>query len=535
MTSQSSSVEFLQDSEPELTLLIWCMQSDLQPPPHIIGGAIFMKTMLRVLMVEDLEADAQLLLHELQRGGYATDYERVETRAAMENALAQKEWDIILCDYSLPSFRAEDALGVLKASGQDIPFIVISGVIDEETAVSTLRAGAHDFMLKGRLARLLPAIERELRDAETRRMHREAELSYRLLLEHLPIIVYVNRIDKLGSTTYVSPQIQTMLGYKPEEWLADPEFWQKVIHPDDRQEVIQKSILAGDLSESFDIEYRMLSRDGKVLWFRDQAVLVRDRRGFPLAWQGLKINITAHKEAEAERENLIANLAEINAEIERFTYLTFHDLRAPLVTIKGFLGMLTEDLQAGKADRVLGHIERIANAADKMDALLSGLLKLARLGRALPEMEEVDLGQVTREAIEMLHARIHSRHITVNVSDGMPIVYGDRLRLREVMENLIENAAKYSGGQANPTIEIGTAIRDEERVLFVKDNGQGIDPRYHNRIFNLFEKLDPMMEGTGIGLALVRRIIELHGGRIWVESDGAGMGSTFFFTLPEMK
>ena len=371
-----------------------------------------MDSSLRVLMIEDLEADAQLLLHELQRGGYSVEYQRVETRAGLQSALSKSEWDMILCDYSLPQFRAEEALAMLKESGLDIPFIVISGVIDEETAVTTLKAGAHDFMVKGRLARLLPAIKRELRDAETRRLHREAA---------------------------------------------------------------------------------------------------------------------------TEREKLKANMAAINAEIERFTYLTFHDLRAPLVTMKGFLGMVRQDLQNGKQEHVQEHIERISCAVDKMDALLSGLLKLARLGRASPRLEDVDLAQVTREAVESLDARLRSHNITVQVSSQLPTIQGDRERLREVMENLIENAAKSTEGSSNPRIEVGAVTQNGQPTMFVKDNGLGIDPRYHNRIFNLFEKLDPMGEGTGIGLALVKRIIELHGGRIWVESEGHGHGATFFFTLPESK
>src|SRR6185295_1307333 len=178
-----------------------------------------MKSLLRILVIEDSEDDAELIVREVRRGGYGIEFERVETKSDMQHALAHGAWDMILSDYSMPAFSAMSALQVLNESGLDIPFMVISGTIGEETAVTALKAGAHDFLLKGKLARLVPAIERELRDAETRRSRHEAELRYKLLVEQLPIIVYVNPLDKIVNTTYVSPQIQTILGYMPDEWL----------------------------------------------------------------------------------------------------------------------------------------------------------------------------------------------------------------------------------------------------------------------------------------------------------------------------
>lgn len=330
----------------------------------------------------------------------------------MQTALSEYTWDIVLCDYTLPQFSAMEALRTLQVSRLDLPFIVISGTIGEESAVETLKAGAHDFMVKDRLARLIPAIERELRDAEVRRLQRESE---------------------------------------------------------------------------------------------------------------------------GERKELIARLEEINAEIERFTYTAFHDLRAPLVTIKGFLGTLKNNLDAGRVAEAHTDIRRIEAAANKLDQILTNLLEFAKIGRVIRPPQEVDMGQITREVLQMMETHSHTADITVIVSPDLPKVYGDRTRLREVLENLIENAAKFTAGRPDSQIEIGIRDPDGERVLFVKDNGQGIDPRYHNRIFNLFEKLDPGTEGTGIGLALVKRIVEIHGGRIWVESEGEGHGSTFCFTLADPK
>jgi signal transduction histidine kinase len=197
--------------------------------------------------------------------------------------------------------------------------------------------------------------------------------------------------------------------------------------------------------------------------------------------------------------------------------------------------MLDKDIRENRQDRVQTDFQRIAGAADKMDELLSDLLELSRIGRIVHPPEKVDLVELTRDALEMLDARIHSSNVSIQISPDLPAIYGDRLRLREVFENLISNAIKYMGNQPNPLIEIGTRDAANESIIFIKDNGIGIEERYQSRVFALFEKLNPNIEGTGIGLALVKRIIEVHGGRVWVESDGLEKGSTFCFTIPENR
>lgn len=236
-----------------------------------------------------------------------------------------------------------------------------------------------------------------------------------------------------------------------------------------------------------------------------------------------------------ERKKLILQLEANNAELERFTYTVSHDLRNPLVTIKGFVGMLEKDLRDGRDDKVASDLQRISVAADKMHALLADLLELSRIGRIMNPPEDVDLAQVVNEAIETMDARLRSKNVIVHCTLDLPTIYGDRIRLREVFENLIDNAAKYMGDQPEPTIEIGTRCEADETIIFVRDNGLGIEPQFHNRIFGLFDKLNPTSEGTGIGLALLKRIVETHGGKIWVESEGLGKGSTFCFTIPDAR
>jgi signal transduction histidine kinase len=234
------------------------------------------------------------------------------------------------------------------------------------------------------------------------------------------------------------------------------------------------------------------------------------------------------------RRKLISELESKNTELERFTYTVSHDLKSPLFTIRGFLGYLEQDALSGNHARLKSDIQRIIDATDKMQRLLNELLELSRVGRLKNESTYVPFADIAQEASELVHGRIMERGITVSIEPGLPDVYGDRPRLTEVLQNLLDNAAKFMGDQKEPHIEIGCRGRDAERdmpIFYVRDNGMGILPEHLERVFGLFNKLDPKTDGTGIGLALVKRIIEVHGGQIWVESQ-AGKGSTFFFMLP---
>jgi PAS domain S-box-containing protein len=262
---------------------------------------------LRLLIVEDTEDDARLVTRELRRGGYEVAYKRVDTADDMKAALASQSWDLIICDYSMPSFSAPQALEVLKSMDRDIPFIIVSGTIGEETAVAALKAGAHDFLIKDNLARLLPAVQREIREAEVRHQRKEAEQSlqeseakFRRLVEHLPAIVYMNPASAASSTIYVSPQVKTMFGYTQEEWLADPEFWIKALHPEDQKNVLAQVDFSIQTGNPFDMEYRMVARDGRVVWIRDESILVRDAQGEPQFWQGILLDVTEQKQHEQE-------------------------------------------------------------------------------------------------------------------------------------------------------------------------------------------------------------------------------------------
>ncbi len=238
------------------------------------------------------------------------------------------------------------------------------------------------------------------------------------------------------------------------------------------------------------------------------------------------------KRAETERVALVADLGAKNTELERFTYSASHDLKGPLITIQGFLGHLEADVAEGNSDRLRHDISRIGAAAAKMGRLLDELLELSRIGRIVNPPVEVPLADLAHEAVGLLAGRIEGRGAQVDISPRLPTVFGDRVRLLEVLQNLIDNAVKFMAGQPEPRVEIGARKAGNETVFYVRDNGIGIDPRYHDKVFGLFDQLTQEAGGTGVGLALVKRIVEVHGGRVWVESEGAGHGSTFCFTIP---
>jgi len=233
-----------------------------------------------------------------------------------------------------------------------------------------------------------------------------------------------------------------------------------------------------------------------------------------------------------KREAVSSELENQNAELERFAYTVSHDLKTPLVTIKGFLGLLSKDLDTDDMDRVAADMEKINSAADKMGALLDDLLELGRIGRVIGEPVNCDLSEIATQASQLIETQIDQMGIEI-VIDSMPSIQGDPTRLTEVFQNLIENAIKFMGDQESPCVHIGAVERDGMVGCYVKDNGIGVDAQFQEQIFGLFERLSADVGGTGVGLALVKRIIEVHGGKIWVESEGSGLGSTFWFTLPK--
>lgn len=222
-----------------------------------------------------------------------------------------------------------------------------------------------------------------------------------------------------------------------------------------------------------------------------------------------------------------------NEELERFAYTVSHDLKSPLITIRGFLGLLERDIERNDKTKIERNMQRIDLAAERMLKLLEDLLELSRIGHTPSTLAHMPLQAIILEARELVTGRIKENNVKLIIEDNLPEIYGDYPRLVEVFQNLIDNGCKFMGDQPQPQIIIGAKREGDSVLCYVKDNGIGIAPQYQEKIFKLFERLDQSISGTGIGLALVKRIIEYHNGRIWVESEGENTGSTFYFTLRE--
>ncbi|HAV78288.1 MAG TPA: hypothetical protein DCX53_13145 [Anaerolineae bacterium] len=259
---------------------------------------------------------------------------------------------------------------------------------------------------------------------------------------------------------------------------------------------------------------------------QETAIAIQNGRLFEI----LQRELTEHKHTQDQLQALVLEFEKKNAELERFTYTVSHDLKSPIVTIGGFLGFLESDLHNGNYSKIPATISRIRDAAKKMDRLLKELLDLSRVGRLVNPPRDIPFGELVNETLELVDGQLRANQVTVKVDAELPSVRVDRVRMVEVLQNLVSNAAKFMGDQENPTIKIGVKTINDEEVFFINDNGIGVPPEFHERIFGLFNKLDPYSDGTGIGLALVKRIIEVHGGKIWLQSE-LGKGSTFFFTL----
>ncbi len=307
----------------------------------------------------------------------------------------------------------------------------------------------------------------------------------------------------------------------------------KIVRPVRSVAQVILDIKSGKTSSRFD--YAGDPKDDIVqlgLTFNDMLNTLDGKNRQLIEYQGeLEKKVQELAVRQQERDNLIEDLEAKNAELERFTYTVSHDLKSPLISIRGFLGFLEEDVGTGDAQSMKTDIARITEATEKMQRLLDDLLELSRIGRLMHPPEMIPLKEIVRESLEMVAGRLNTKDVDIKIAAGDQLLYGDRQRLREVFENLLDNAVKYLGSQPAPAITIGTRFETDEIVYYVQDNGVGVAPQYQEKIFDLFEKLDPAVEGTGVGLAIVKRIIEVHGGRIWVESEGIGHGSRLCFTL----
>jgi PAS domain S-box-containing protein len=387
---------------------------------------------------------------------------------------------------------------------------------------------------------------------------RATEQKYRALVEGIPAIVYLAEFGTSGAWRYVSPRIEQVLGFTSEEWMADPDIWYERIHPEDREVAAVTEAHTRTTGEPLGVEYRLIARDGRVVWVRDEAVVVRDDDGRPLFLQGFMHDVTDRKQAEEELRRQKEELAVLHDtareaqealqqayERERdtaerlrtvdemknaFMAAVSHELRTPLSAILGFAMTLDREEMTLEPEEAKEILRRLAKNARKLDRLLTDLLDLDRLNRGIvePRRRPTDVGALVRRAVEECdflsgrEVRVEADHLLVSI---------DGPKVERIVENLLANAAKHT--PPDTPVWVRVSPLDAGMLLVVEDAGPGVPETLKSSIFEPFSHGTPVTHapGTGIGLSLVARFAQLHDGRAWVE-DRPGGGASFRVYLP---
>jgi len=385
---------------------------------------------------------------------------------------------------------------------------------------------------------------------------KESECRLADIINFLPDATMV--IDRDGKIISWNQAIEAMTGVKAEDILGKGNYEHAIPFYGQRRPALIDLVLKSqeESQEEFEKNYSNIERKsgnlvgeayipnlkGAGAYLFGTAAALYDSKGEIVGAIESIRNITKHKRAEqalSRAHNQLelkvkertSELETRNAEMERFVYTVSHDLRTPLISISGFMGFLKQDFEKGDVVCMKDDLRIVNEAVTKMDSLLQDTLELSRIGRIVNPSEIVPFGEIVKDALDLVAVKIHEKNVEILEERDWPVVLVDKMRISEVLVNLIENSLKYMGDQPNPEIELGRRLDGEDTVFFVRDNGIGIDPSQHDKIFGLFYKVDKESKGTGVGLAIVKRIVEVHGGRIWIESE-LGKGCTMCFTLP---
>jgi PAS domain S-box-containing protein len=360
---------------------------------------------------------------------------------------------------------------------------------------------------------------------------RESEERFRTMADAAPVLIWTVAPDR--SRDYFNKAWIQFTGRTLAELLGDG--WIEDVHAEDRDRVRKVFSQAFKEHREFEKEFRLRAADGSYHVVRDHGIPRFAPDGTFRGYIGSAIDITDIRHAQSQLERRVeartAELAEINRELESFTYSVSHDLRAPLRHINAYAQVLEEDYSAQLDEQGRKYLSRIQAGAKNMGALVDDLLNLARVGRQELNIQQCSLDQLLRELVQEIGADAADRQIEWRISD-LGTIECDPGLIKQVFVNLLSNAVKYTRPRAVALIEIGRRELEGKTMWFVKDNGVGFDMKYANKLFGVFQRLHRAdeFEGTGVGLAIVERIIRRHGGRIWAEAE-LDKGATFYFTL----
>lgn len=504
-----------------------------------------MKKPLRLLIIEDNDDDAELEICKLREQGYAPEYQRVDSPQELEAALRATRWDAIIADYNMPLFTGIDALRIVQTAGLDIPFLLVSGTIGEEQAVEAMKAGAHDYIMKDNLARLAPAIERELMEVQVRREHRQTLEALRVSEERFQLAMQGANEglwdwDVREDRIYYSPRWKTMLGYAEEELEDHFDTWKRLIHPQDREHTLAlvSEFLAGRAC-TFEIEYRMQHKKGHYLDILSRGFPIYDEHGKAMRIVGTHVDVTESNKLEqqyrqAQKMEAVGQLAGGVA----------HDFNNILTAITGYSHLILDQVQGNDAAK--SYVEDIVKASQRAAALTESLLAFSR--KQMVTLTVIDLSEAIR-SYESLLRRLIREDIELKIScTATPLpVMADRGQIEQVLMNLVANArdAMPHGGkiciETFPVTLDHTFIESHgygkigEYALFaVSDSGVGLDKETQSHIFEPFFTTKEQGKGTGLGLSMAYGIVKKHDGYINVYSE-PGKGTIFKIYLPRVQ
>ncbi|HEY1551942.1 MAG TPA: response regulator [Kofleriaceae bacterium] len=483
--------------------------------------------MIRIILVEDSPSDAKLVRHTLERAGLAVEIERVEDEPGLADALAGEPCDVVICDWSMPKFTAPAALAAVKARGLDVPFIIVSGTVGEETAVEAMRAGAHDYVLKDRLARLPAVIERELREREARRKSESARRASEALFARLSESGIIGIVvgDNYGALYEANDAFLKLVGYTRAELEAGRIHWRELTSPD-TQRVTDRGIdSVRTIGHAAPFEKEYVRKDGTRLPALVGLASLGGERVL-----GFMVDLTAQKRAEAalvESQEQLRQAQKMEA-IGRLAGGVAHDFNNMLSVILSYGLMMTDTL--ADTDPMRDDAQEIVKAAERASALTRQLLMFSRQEIVKPRV--LDLRERVANMHNMLERLLGEDVVLVTrCADSLGHVRADPSHIEQVVMNLVVNArdAMPTGGKL--TIE----LRDDgDRVILaVTDTGLGMDRETQARIFEPFYTTKGPGRGTGLGLSTVFGIVEQCGGSIRVKSE-LGAGTTFEVSLPRI-
>jgi two-component system, cell cycle sensor histidine kinase and response regulator CckA len=502
-----------------------------------------MNETLRVLQVEDSESDAALIARLLQKAGYDVCFRRVEDAHGMRAALEGAVWDVIIADHHMSRFDAPGALRILHETGQDIPFLIVSGSIGEELAVAMMKSGAHDYLNKDNLARLVPAVAREIREVRSRRERLQAERDLRASEERLALAIQATQLGTFDFSPQTGKLIWSELtrrhfGLPPDAEVSYDTFL-KGLHPDDRQraDTTIQNLLLPDSDGEYASEYRTIGiEDHATRWVSSWGRVFFDPDGKPVRFVGVTLDTTERKKLEDQfrQAQKLESLGSLAGGVA-------HDFNNLLTIINGYSDLMLPHLDTG--DRFHNYVAEIRKAGGRAVELTQQLLAFSR--KQVIEPRPLNLNQLVADSRNML-ARLIGEDIELVTLLGQDLddVFADGGQLHQVLMNLVVNArdAMPEGGRI--TIETANAEfgrdhtdakpeahRGEYVLLIVADSGVGMDEETSKRVFEPFFTTKREGVGTGLGLATVYGIVRQCGG--WIDfTTKPGEGTTFTIGLP---